>query len=42
MANEGLYSISKGMRKNTLKKLQAVSFVGHSRLGLSREVTREI
>ena len=42
MGNEGLYSIGKGMRKSTLKKLQAKSFAGHSWLGLSREVTREI
>ena len=30
------------MRKTHFKKVQVVSFVGHSRLGLSREVTREI
>ena len=42
MGNEGLYSVGKGMRKNTLKKLQAESFEGHLQLGLSREVTCEI
>ena len=30
MGNEGLYSIGNGMRKNKLKKLQAISFAGHS------------
>ena len=42
MGNEGLYSVDKGMRKSTLKKLQAESFVGHSWLGLSSEMTHEI
>ena len=41
MGNEGLYSISKGMWKGTLKIIQVESFAGHSWL-LSREVTREI
>ena len=40
--NEGLYSVGKGMRKSTLKRLQVESFAGHLRLGLSREVTHEI
>ena len=42
MGNEGLYSVGKGIRKGTLKNNQAKSFAGHSRLGLSREVTHEI
>ena len=39
---ESLYMIGKGMRQTHFKKLQVVSFVGHSRLGLSHEVTRKI
>ena len=42
MGNESLYSVGKGMRKSTLKKLQAESFKGRLWLGLSREVTCEI
>ena len=42
VGNEGLYNVGKGMRKGTLKKLQAESFAGHLRLGLSHEVTGEI
>ena len=42
VGNVGLYSVGKGMRKTHFKKLQAVGFVGHSQLNLSREVTREI
>ena len=42
MGNEGVYSVGKGMRKDTLKNNQSESFAGHSRLGLSREVTHEI
>ena len=42
VGNVGLYSVGKGMRKTHFKKLQAVSFVSHSQLGLSREVTRKI
>ena len=42
MGNEGLYSIGNGMRKNKLKKLQAISFAGHSWLGQSCEVTHKI
>ena len=30
VGNVGLYSVGKGMRKSTLEKLQAVSFVRHS------------
>ena len=30
VGNVGLYSVGKGMRKSTLEKLQAISFVGHS------------
>ena len=42
MGNESLNSVGKGMRKSTLKKLQAQSFACHSLLGLSCEVTCEI
>ena len=42
MDNAGLYSVGKGMRKNTLKEHQTMSFTGYSRLGLSRKETREI
>ena len=42
MGHEGLYSIGKGMRKRTLKKLQAESFADHLRLGLSRIVNHKI
>ena len=42
VGNEGLYMIGKGMRQTHFKKLQVVSFVSHSLLGLSCEVTREI
>ena len=42
MGNEGLHRVGKGIRKGTLKKLQAKSFAGYSQLGLSHEVTYEI
>ena len=42
VGNVSLYSVGKGMRKSTLKQLQAESFASHSRLSLSREVTHEI
>ena len=42
MGNGDLYSVGKGMRKSTPKKLQAESFVGHLRLGLSHKMTCEI
>jgi len=42
VGNEGLYNVGKGMGKGTLKKLQAKSFAGHLRLGLSHEGTGEI
>ena len=40
--NVGLYSVGKRMRKSTLKKFRAVSFVCHSQFGLSHEMTRKI
>jgi len=42
VGNVGLYSVGKRMRKSHFKKLQVVSFAGHSCLGLSHKVTREI
>ena len=35
MGDEGLYSVGKGMRKSTLKKLQPESFMGNLRIGLT-------
>ena len=37
MGNEDLYSVGKEWEKSHSKKQQAVGFVGHLRLGLSRE-----
>ena len=37
MGNEDLYSVGKEWEKLHSKKQQVVGFVGHSRLGLSRE-----
>ena len=40
--NVGLNSVSKEMRKTHFKKVQAMSFTGHSWLGVSHKVNREI
>ena len=40
--NVGLNSVSKEMRKTHFKKVQAMSFTGHSWLGLSHKVNHEI
>ena len=37
MGNEGLSSVGNEWEKSHSKKQQVVGFVGHSRLGLSRE-----
>jgi len=36
MGNEGLYSVVKEWEKSHSKKQQAVSFMGHSQISLSR------